>query len=54
MTGLPKLPYAAMAPLWDHWQSIKKQDIPAVNTQLRNAKLPELQPDAPVATGQGE
>src|SRR5207248_2308745 len=37
----------AMSLLWDHWQSIKKQDIPAINTQLRNAKLPELQPDAP-------
>ena len=38
----------AMAPLWERWQSIKTQDIPAINAQLRNAKLPELQPDAPI------
>ncbi|MCU1311422.1 MAG: hypothetical protein JWO20_2547 [Candidatus Angelobacter sp.] len=30
----------------DGWQSLKTQDIAAVNTQLRNAKMPELRLDA--------
>jgi hypothetical protein len=29
----------------DAWQSLKSQDIAAVNTQLRNAKMPELRLD---------
>jgi hypothetical protein len=31
--------------VFDGWQSLKTQDIAAVNAQLRNAKLPELRLD---------
>src|SRR5258708_3541874 len=31
-----------VAPLMQRWESIKKEDVPALNTQLQKAALPEL------------
>jgi hypothetical protein len=37
-----------LPPLMQHWNSVKAQDIPALNQQLKGANLPELKLESTV------